>query len=302
MIQHVDTTTIHPHEERTMKTKLNYGICSLLTITLIAFSTASAQTQVYSSNGRAGVYVQGNGQGMAGTFDENGFHGIAVGSDGRVRRIEPSKVNPFATGQPADVGVVGSTRGAFAAAGRIPANAGGFDPFAFVFGNGSTFPASGVGAVAVPQPHQDLDTAKRAFRQGRYEDAAGIIDRMQQQGLGSVQAKQIRSLARFALQDFAPAAADAYDVLADEAAWDWASLRRMYSDRETYVQQLRHLQTAARHPEASASHHFLLAYHYLMLDQTDAARTQLVRTRQMQPENRLAERLLASLPPSIDIR
>ena len=57
---------------------------------------------------------------------------------------------------------------------------------------------------------------------------------------------------------------------------------------------------AAAEPTATAGVRFLLAYHCLMLHQVDAAREALTNTRQLQPENQLVPRLLASLPPSVD--
>jgi len=84
---------------------------SLVGITLAGIAANSSPAQVFSSNGRSGVYVQGNGQGMAGTFDENGFHGIAVGPDGRVRRFEGHQPNPFLKDRREGIGSVGMLSG-----------------------------------------------------------------------------------------------------------------------------------------------------------------------------------------------
>ena len=114
-----------------------------------------------------------------------------------------------------------------------------------------------------------------------------------------IEAEQMKALALFAMQKYEQAAASAYTVLKADAAWDWTMLRQMYPSREMYVQQLRTLQASAGQPTASAGVHFLLAYHWLMLDQMDAARAELIKTRQLQPDNQLVGDLLASLPPAV---
>ena len=218
--------------KKTMNSLLNHGLSSLLGITLLGLSIPATQAQVFSTNGRSGVYVQGNGQGMAGTFDDKGFHGISVGPDGQVRRIEGNQASPFSMGQPSGISIhSGNGAGAFAAAGRMPATSGGFDPFAFVFGNSSPMSAAGVGAVAGPQPNRMLAAAKRAFLQRRYEETVRMTEELAHRGVESIDAVQLRGLARFALQDYEAAAADATTVLASEAAWDWPTLRTTYSDR-----------------------------------------------------------------------
>jgi hypothetical protein len=101
------------------------------------------------------------------------------------------------------------------------------------------------------------------------------------------------------MQKYDQAADSAFAVLESRAEWDWTTLRQMYTSREVYVEQLRRLQAAAGEPQASAGVHFVLAYHYLMLDQADAARAELIKTRQLQPDNPLVDPLLASLPPAV---
>jgi hypothetical protein len=280
------------------------GLLPILGITLAALGTTSTPAQVFSTDGRSGVYVQGNGQAMAGTFDEKGFRGIAVGPDGKARRIEGQSPNPFSTSPREKSGVVRTpdSHGPFAGAvaGRAPIAPGGFDPFAFVFGQSAPMPGVGIAAFAGPMPSEELKMAKRAFRQGRYEDSLRIIQRAIDDGVVDIEAEQLRALTLFAMQEYDQAAASAYTVLESGAQWDWPTLQGMYSTRETYIEHLRALRAAAAEPTAMAGVHFLLAYHCLMLHQVDAAREALINTRQLQPENQLVPRLLASLPPSVD--
>lgn len=280
------------------------GLLPILGITLAALGTTSTPAQVFSTDGRSGVYVQGNGQAMAGTFDEKGFRGIAVGLDGKARRIEGPSANPFATGHRQTIGTVRTSRtgGAMAGAmaGQAPIAPGGFDPFAFVFGQSAPMPGAGIAAFAGPMPSEELKVAKRAIRQGRYEDSLRIIQRAIDDGVVDIQVEQLRALALFALHEYDQAAAAAYTVLESGAQWDWPTLQGMYPNRETYLEHLRTLRAAAAEPTATAGVHFLLAYHCLMLHQVDAAREALINTRHLQPENQLVHRLLATLPPSVD--
>jgi hypothetical protein len=280
------------------------GLLPILGITLAALGTTSAPAQVFSTDGRSGVYVQGNGQAMAGTFDEKGFRGIAVGPDGKARRIEAQSANPFATDHRPTIGNLrmphSSGAMAGATAGRAPIGPGGFDPFAFVFGQSAPMPGMGIAAFAGPVPSEELKTAKRVFRQGRYEEALRVIEGAIDDGVVDIELEQLRALTLFAMQEYDRAAAPAYTVLEAGAQWDWPTLQQMYPTRETYVEHLRSLRTAAAAPTATAGEHFLLAYHSMMLHQVDAAREALVKTRQLHPENRLVPRLLASLPPSVD--
>jgi hypothetical protein len=265
-------------------------------IALTGVAASITQAQGFDTDGRSGVYVQGNGRGMAGTFDENGFRGIAVGPDGKVKQIRSSGANPLFSSA---TGGIRIGNGAFAGAmsGGTAIGPGGFDPFAFVFGQGAPM-VDGVVAEGVG-PLRDLTAARRAFRQGRYDDALRMLDQAVSNGTSDAEVEQLRALTLFAVRKYDPAAAAAYRVLESEAAWDWPTLRQMYVHRDTYVQQLRALQAAASQPAASAGVHFLLAYHCLMLDQVDAARAELLKTRELQPESRLVDHLLATLPPSI---
>jgi hypothetical protein len=285
-------------ENQIMTRFVSFSLPAIIGITLVGLVDATAQAQVFGTDGRSGVYVQGNGQGMAGTFDESGFHGIAVGPNGKVQRFSGDSSTRFQNG---GTGVVRNGAKTFSGAmtGGTAIGPGGFDPFAFVFGHSAPMAGGGVAAFAGPSPDQELADAKRALRQGRYEDVIGIVERVMNGSRGGVEAAQIRALALFAMQKYDQAAADAYRVLQSEAAWDWQALRQMCASRPIYVQQLRSLQAAAAQPMASAGVHFLLAYHCLMLDQSDAARAELVKTKQLQPENRLVDHLLASLPPSL---
>jgi hypothetical protein len=280
-----------------MKRFANNSLVSIFGLAVASLSVGTASAQVFGTNGPAGVYVEGNGRAMAGTFDENGFRGIAVGEDGRVRRMNSRQfpqANPFTTQEtPFDDGAPG------AMASPTAIGPGGFDPFAFVFGQSAPRPGFAA-AAASGFPRADATAARRAFRRGEVEQALQLSEQAVAANPDDMDALQLQALASFALGQYDQAAAAAHTVLAADAAWDWATLRRMYPDTATYLAQLRALREHTRQEPDSVAAHFLLAYHYLMIQKVDEAREELVCVKELQPTIPLVERILQSLPPSIE--
>ncbi len=279
-----------------MKRFVNNSLVSIFGLAVASLSVGTASAQVFGTNGPAGVYVRGNGRAMAGTFDESGFHGIAVGEDGKVRRMDSrqfSQTNPFMIQQtPFGQGTTG------AVASPTAIGPGGFDPFAFVFGQSA--PRPGIAAAAASgSPRSDANAARRAFRQGEVQRALRLSEQAVAANPDDMDALQLQALASFALGQYEQAAAAAHTVLAADAAWDWATLRRMYPDSATYLAQLRVLQEHTRQEPESVASHFLLAYHYLMIQEVDEAREELIRVKDLQPTITLVDRILRLLPPSI---
>lgn len=274
-----------------MTRSITYTIAGLLTLLAVNLQQ-NANAQIFATQNGGGVFVQGNGQGMAGTFDENGFQGIVVGPDGKTRKIRNAK-NPFTNHPKTSFFAEG---GAFAGAATAssPFAPGGFDPFDFVFGQNTRNPF-----LADESNTNELPELQRQIRNAEYTQARERAQRLLRQYPDDPQLLQLKALTDFALQDYEIAAANVYPVLQQQLAWDWQTLRQLYSDTQTYVQQLQNLQTLAQQQEAAPALHFLLAYHYLILDQVDRARDQLRLTLQMQPENRVARELLNELPPEI---
>jgi hypothetical protein len=254
------------------------------------------RAQVFSSKEQAGVYVQGNGHGMAGTFDEDGFHGVYVGPDGQVQRID-GQDGPRSSSRSHRA----RRNGAFAAAGagHTAIGPGGFDPFEFVFGRSGN---KGTAATLFGNPSAGRvrTAAERAFRQGRYEDALKWAEQATLRGVAESDDLQLQALALFALGRFDEAGQLAREILADATPWDWPLLRSLYPRTATYMSQLKTLQTEARGNAATAGTHLLLAYHYRMLDEVSAARDQLRRVRTLRPDDDSVLDLLASLPPSVN--
>jgi tetratricopeptide (TPR) repeat protein len=99
----------------------------------------------------------------------------------------------------------------------------------------------------------------------------------------------------FARQRYQEATATIYDVLAVGPGWDWATLQSFYADVSTYTKQLRALEEFARANPNDAASRFLLAYHYLCIEDPNAARRMLKSVIALQPKDQLAAHLLGML-------
>jgi hypothetical protein len=84
-------------------------------------------------------------------------------------------------------------------------------------------------------------------------------------------------------------------VLAKGPGWDWETLRSFYPDARTYQEQLRALEGHIRSHLKEAEGRFLLAYHYLALDERDAALDQLTQTAGLLPKDQLSRSLAEAL-------
>jgi hypothetical protein len=272
------------------------SLVPVLTASFIAIASKSADAQIFGGEISSGVYTQSDGQGVAGVFDDDEFHGIMVGPNGKVRRFNHSP-NPFRKffGKKGGNGVV-----AGAAAGTgLRLGPDGFDPFDFVFGGAAS--SGGAARLFTQPPHNsDIDAAKAAFRGGCYDDALRAAQRLVGAEEVSAEAFQLEALCHFAVRQYEAGAAAAYEALRRGTRWKWATLRAMYPETSTYLAQFRELEAAAGRATGSSATHFLLAYHYLMLDKSDHARAELELTARLQPQDQLVKELLDSLPPQID--
>ncbi len=140
-----------------------------------------------------------------------------------------------------------------------------------------------------------LNEARDAFMKKDYDKAQQAIDKAIQLLPNDTTLHEFRALVLFARRDYREAAAAIYAVLAVGPGWDWDTLRTLYPDVQTYTEQLRALENFCKADPTSASGRFLLAYHYLILDEREAAIRMLKSVVKLQPTNELAAYLLKSL-------
>lgn len=147
-------------------------------------------------------------------------------------------------------------------------------------------------------PEQNFDLARKAFRNGDYAHALAYLDRALQDLPNEADLHQFRSLILFAQGEYPLAAESAYTALSAGPGWNWNTLYGFYGDADLYTEHLHNLAAATKANPESPAHHFLLGYHYLMLNHVDAGRKQLELVLELQPEEPLTKSLLELLPPA----
>jgi len=172
-------------------------------------------------------------------------------------------------------------------------------PIPFVTG-GEELQADESASVSPPDTIQDFLAARAAFKRADYATALTLINRALVQETRDPVMHEFRALTLFALGMYRDAAAGIYAILSAGPGWDRDTMLGLYPNAETYTRQLRTLEQYQRDNPSSADASFLLAYHYLTLNQRDQAVRQLEQVVRLQPNNALPSELLRSLttPPA----
>jgi tetratricopeptide (TPR) repeat protein len=108
---------------------------------------------------------------------------------------------------------------------------------------------------------------------------------------------EFRALTLFAQGKYTEAAATLYAVMSAGPGWNWDTLKSFYSDPAVYTKQLRGLEAHSKANPQSADDRFVLAYHYLVLGQNDAAARELEQVTKLLPKDQLSAQILAALKP-----
>ena len=140
-----------------------------------------------------------------------------------------------------------------------------------------------------------VEKAKNAFAEQDYEQCADTVSEVLKLMPEDADAYQFRSLAYFALEDFEKSAADAYDSFRFGNAWTWSTLVSIYPAGKDarYTNQLRSLEKMSRSDAQTMSTHFLLAYHYIVLNHLPQAERELNKVLTISAEEPLSKQLLA---------
>jgi hypothetical protein len=145
------------------------------------------------------------------------------------------------------------------------------------------------------EARQLFDGARQAFREGNFDKAQELIDKAATLWSKDPTIHEFRALVLFAREKFAEATGVIYAVLAVGPGWDWDTLHSFYPDKATYEAQLRKLEAFSKVNPKDAASRFLLAYHYLILEDPNAARKMLQDVVALQPKDQLAAHLLSML-------
>lgn len=147
-----------------------------------------------------------------------------------------------------------------------------------------------------------MEEAINHFKEGDYTQAIARCDFALALSPGDPVIHEVRALALFATQKYQPAAAALHSLLAVAPGMDWTSMSNLYPSNETYTQQLRALEAHCKANKTDGGAAFVLAYHYMVLDEDEAARRTLQTVIQLQPKDAVAQRLLDSLDEDDDAK
>jgi tetratricopeptide (TPR) repeat protein len=129
-----------------------------------------------------------------------------------------------------------------------------------------------------------FSAARDSFKAGNYQRALELIDQVVKETPNAPVAHEFRALCLFALKRFDEAATVAYAALSAGPCWNWSTLVGLYPDVDTYTNQLRALEAAVRSKRSSTPPRFLLAYHYLVQGNNEAAGTEFADVVKLEPK------------------
>jgi tetratricopeptide (TPR) repeat protein len=147
----------------------------------------------------------------------------------------------------------------------------------------------------VAQANKQFDSAREAFKAGDAAKARTLVEKAIELLPSDATLHEFRALTLFAQGLYTEAAATLYAVLAAGPGWDWATMRGLYPDEDTYTRQLRALEDFIRKDPNSAEARFVLAYQYLVLGARDEAVKQLKEVVRLRPQDKLSAALVNAL-------
>jgi tetratricopeptide (TPR) repeat protein len=137
--------------------------------------------------------------------------------------------------------------------------------------------------------------ARDAFKAGDYAGAQANVEKAIKWVPSDPVLHEFRALALFAQGKYTEAAGTLYAVLARGPGWNWDSMRSLYPDADTYTKQLRALEAYISDHRNDSAARFVLAYQYLVTNQTDPAVRQLQEVVKLTPSNKLAADMLKAM-------
>lgn len=145
-----------------------------------------------------------------------------------------------------------------------------------------------------------IDDARSAFLQEQFDQAMQLVDQALAQAPRDAAVNEFRSLCLFAVGRYRESAATIHSVLSAGPGWDWTTMISLYSNKDTYEQQLRKLEDASQADPGSADKKFLLGYHYLTAGHKDEAVSIWKKVVELQPDDQLSADLVKMYSPADD--
>jgi hypothetical protein len=141
---------------------------------------------------------------------------------------------------------------------------------------------------AADSTEQVFSAARDSFQAGDYQRALDLADQVVKATPNAPVVHEFRALCLFALKRYDDAASAAYAALSAGPCWDWSTLVGLYGSADTYTNQLRVLEAAVRNNLNATPPRFLLAYHYLVQGNTDAAGMEFAIIAKSEPKDQLS--------------
>jgi predicted Zn-dependent protease len=151
--------------------------------------------------------------------------------------------------------------------------------------------------AATTEGYATFDAARAAFAKDDFSQALQLVEKAIQSVPNDPVLHEFGALCLFAQGDYKRAAAVLNAVLAVAPGMDWTTMSGLYSDVDTYTQQLRKLEAATNDNPDDAAARFVLAYHYMIVGHTDEAIEELKVVVAKQPGDQVAKRMLDALQP-----
>ncbi len=149
---------------------------------------------------------------------------------------------------------------------------------------------------------QPMEKAVLAFREGDYAAAQTQCEEAIRLASGNANVHEFRALCQFAQRDYQDADATLHKLLAAGPGWNWDVLSAFYTSAETYAKQLRALEKFVKEQPKNAGGRFVLAYHYLVLNERDAAVGHLREVVRLQPKDQVSVGMLKSLEQTKQVK
>jgi hypothetical protein len=140
-----------------------------------------------------------------------------------------------------------------------------------------------------------FDAGLASFQAGDYASAVESLELAIRQNGSDPVAHEVCALALFAQGEYQKSALILNALLASAPGMDWTSMSALYGNPDDYTQQLRALEAACRANPNDPSTAFVLAYHYLVLGEKEAAINALKIVIANEPNDTTAKRMLEGL-------
>jgi tetratricopeptide (TPR) repeat protein len=140
-----------------------------------------------------------------------------------------------------------------------------------------------------------FEEARAAMKNGRFAEAQELTEKAIALVPKDPALHEFRALCQFAQGQYKEAAGTLYAVLNAGAGFDWNTVAGLYPDVDTYTKQLHALEDAVRASPKEPRLHFLLGYHYMVLDERQAALEEFKEAARLNDKDGVSKRMVAAL-------